>query len=312
MNDERWKNFTRRSFVKGALACGASAAFAAPGNQPHAVFPAKARARIAVASYPFRAMIDVPGNKHRDPNKPGMDLAAFARFIRAKYDVRGIEPLSTHFPSIEPSEIAKLRAAFDAAGVHVVNIPVDDRVELCSEDEEKRNAGNARYRRWIDIAVTLGSPSVRMWIPKCADHSDLPRAVHALKPTVDYAATRNIVVNLENDDPVTASAERTLAALQLANTPFLRALPDFGNGLADGDQQLNAQRVRNMFAHAWNISHVKDAESFNGVRKTASLPELFGIAKASGYRGYFSMESDSDVDPVIDTKHLVEQSVLLM
>jgi hypothetical protein len=67
-----------------------------------------------------------------------------------------------------------------------------------------------------------------------------------------------------------------------------------------------------MFAHAWNISHVKDAETFDGKRKTASLAELFGIAKASGYRGYYSMESDSDVDPVIDTKHLVDQSLQLI
>jgi hypothetical protein len=64
-----------------------------------------------------------------------------------------------------------------------------------------------------------------------------------------------------------------------------------------------------MFAHAWNIAHVKDAESFHGKRQTASLRELFGIAKASGFRGYYSMESDSDVDPVVDTKHLIEQSL---
>ena len=67
-----------------------------------------------------------------------------------------------------------------------------------------------------------------------------------------------------------------------------------------------------MFAHAWNIAHVKDAEFIDGKRKTASLTELFGIAKASGYRGYYSMESDSDADPVADTHHLIEQSLALM
>jgi hypothetical protein len=42
------------------------------------------------------------------------------------------------------------------------------------------------------------------------------------------------------------------------------------------------------------------------------LAELFGIAKASGYRGYYSMESDSDVDPMVDTRHLIEQSLVLI
>jgi sugar phosphate isomerase/epimerase len=303
---------TRRSFVKGTLALGATAAFAAPSKGPHWNFPTDPRARIGVATYPFRAFMTAPGNHDRDAKKPGMDLVAFASFVHKEFGVPGIEPLSTHFPSSELDEVKKLRAAFDAAGVHTINVPVDERVDLCSEDEAKRAHGNERYRRWVDIAVILGSPSVRVWIPKCSDTSDMPKAVKALKPTVDYAATRNIVVNLENDDPVYSSAARSLAAIRLADTPWLRALPDFGNGLAGGDERFNADSVRGMFAHAWNISHVKDALADNGKVKTASITELYGIAKASGYRGYYSMESDSNVDPVVDTKHLIAESLRLM
>lgn len=303
------KSLTRRSVLKGALVCSASAAFA---GVPHATFPVDPRARLAVATYPFRAFIIAPGNQDYDPKKQGMDLASFARFVRTEFKVNGIEPLDSHFLSTEPGEVRKLRAAFDAAGVYTVNIPVDEKVELCSDDEARRSAGNARYRHWIDVAVLLGSPSIRVWIPKCSDPSDLPRAVRALKPTLDYAASRNVVVNLENDNPVSASAARSLAAIKLANTPYLRALPDFGNGLMAGDERFNAQAVKDMFVHAWNIAHVKDAEIVQGQRKTASLAELFGIAKASGYRGYFSMESESDADPIVDTKHLLEQSLSLL
>jgi sugar phosphate isomerase/epimerase len=303
------KLLTRRSVIKGAIVCSASAALA---RVPHATFPVEPRARIAVATYPFRALMKAPGNSDYDPKKPGMDLASFARLVRTEFKVNGIEPLSAHFTSTEPDEIRKLRAAFDAVGVYTVNIPVDERVELCSDDEARRNAGNARYRRWIDVARLLGSPSIRVWIPKCPDPSDLPRAVRALKPTLDYAASRNVVVNLENDNPVTASAARSIAAIKLADTPYLRALPDFGNGLMGGDERFNAQNVKDMFSHAWNIAHVKDAEDVHGQRKTASLAELFGIAKASGFRGYYSMESDSDVDPMVDTRHLIEQSLLFI
>jgi sugar phosphate isomerase/epimerase len=303
---------TRRTLLKGALACGASAALGATTKGPQATFPVDPRDRLAVATYPFRAIIDSPRNEDRETKKTGMDLAAFARYIRTEFKVRGIEPLSWHFPSTEPEDITKLKAAFDAADVFVANIPVDDRVELCSDDEEKRNAGNLRYRRWIDIAVALGSPSIRIWIPKCSDFADLPKAVHALKPTIDYAASRNICLNLENDDPINASVSRTITALQLAASPWLRALPDFGNGLETGDDHANAQGVERMFAHAWNITHVKDAAEVKGKRKTTPIDELFAIARSSGFRGYYSMESDSDVDPVVDTKHLIEQSLQLI
>ncbi len=304
--------FTRRTFCKGALLCSAGAVFAKEMKSPRANFPTDPRARIAVATYPFRSILVAPTNHDRDASKPGMDLAAFARFVRKEFHVPGIEPLSLHFPSTEPREILKLRAAFDTAGIHTVNIPVDDSVELCSANVGTRNAGNARYRMWIDIAVTLRSPSIRIWIPKCSDTSDLPRAVDALKPTLDYAAAHNIVINLENDDPILSSDNRILAAIQLAGTPYLRALPDFANSLMGGDEQFNTQAVRRMFAHAWNIAHVKDAEIIRDKRETVSLSKLFGIAKAAGYRGYYSMESDSDVDPVVDTKHLIEQSLTLM
>ena len=302
---------TRRQFGAGALVLAADAALGA-AKSPQANFPVDARDRIAVATYPFRRSIVAPHNEDRDASKPGMDLAAFARFIKKEFNVSGIEPLDSHFPSKERGEVVRLRAAFDAAGVRTVNIPVDEAVELCSGDEAKRNAGNASYRHWIDIAVILGSPSIRIWIPKCSDTSDLAKAVKALQPTIDYATTQNIVVNLENDDPVTSPATRVLAAIKLADNPYFRALPDFGNGLMGGDERFNAASVTHMFAHAWNIAHVKDAEFIEGKRKTASLAELFGIAKASGYRGYYSMESDSDADPLADTHHLIEQSLALM
>ncbi len=305
-------SFTRRAFCRGVMLCSAGTVFAKEMKSPHANFPTNPRARIAVATYPFRSILNSPTNRDRDTSKPGMDLAAFARFVRTEFHVPGIEPLSLHFPSTEPGEILKLRAAFDAAGVHTVNIPVDDSVELCSANAATRDAGNARYRAWIDIAVALRSPSIRIWIPKCSDTSDLPRAVRALKPTLDYATARNIVINLENDDPILSSDKRILAAIQLAGTPYLRALPDFANSLMGGDEQFNAQAVEHMFAHAWNIAHVKDAEMIRGKRETVSLSELFGIAKAARYRGYYSMESDSDLDPVVDTKHLIKQSLALM
>lgn len=303
---------TRRRFLKGAALCCASAALGQTMKVPHVNFPSDPRSRIAVATYPFRASILSPTNQDRDSARPGMDLAAFGRYIKTKFGVGGIEPLNSHFTSLEPSAIRKLRSELDAAGVRTVNIAVDEPVELCSADAGKRTAGNAAYRNWIDIAVLLGSPSIRIWLPRCTDAPAIPGAVHALQSTLDYAAAHNIVVNLENDDPVLSSDARVIAAIKLASTPYLRALPDFANSLMGGDERFNAEAVKHMFAHAWNIAHVKDAEVIKNKLATVSLAELFGIAKQSGYRGYYSMESDSNIDPFADTKHLIEQTLALM
>ena len=305
-------SLNRRSFLAGALLCAAETALSQQARQPHATFPTDRRSRIAVATYPFRASILSPTNHDRDASKPGMDLAAFGRYIKREFNVGGIEPLHSHFSSLDPSAIRELRLALDAAGVRTVNIAVDEPVELCSDDKARRDAGNAAYRRWVDIAVMLGAPSIRIWLPKCPDAPAVRASVRALRPTLDYAATQNIVINLENDDPVLSSDARILAAIAQANTPFLRALPDFANSLMGGDQNFNAAAVEHMFAHAWNIAHVKDAEIIKGRRETVSLAQLFSIAKHAGFGGYYSMESDSDADPYADTRHLIEQTLALM
>jgi hypothetical protein len=49
-----------------------------------------------------------------------------------------------------------------------------------------------------------------------------------------------------------------LAAIRMAGSPSLRALPDFANSLMGGDEVFNAQAVKAMFARAWNIAHVKE------------------------------------------------------
>ena len=303
---------TRRSFITSALAAAAASRLRAKVLQIPHKFPTDPIKRIAVATYPFRRMILAPDNDERDTTRPGMDLAGFARFIRSEFNVYGIEPLHAHFQSTRHEDILKLRDAFDAAGVFVANIPVDAPVDLCSPDVTTLKTSHATYRKWIDIAKTLRSPSVRVWIPKCPDTSNIVEAANALKPSIDYARTQGVIMNLENDDPILDSASRVVKVIEQANSIFLRALPDFGNGLMGGDEAFNAAGVSVMFEHAYNIAHVKDAEDVKGQHRTASLPQLFKIAKASGYRGCYSMESDSSVDPTPDTKHLIHESLRLM
>ncbi len=303
---------SRRAMLQLSAFASSHKALSQLSRASRLVFPAEPRRRLAVATYPFRAMLIAPRNTERSTSVPGMDLAEFARYIRKEFNVYGIEPLHAHFPSTELAEIRKLRAAFDRADIHTVNIPVDEDVDLCSPDPAARQAGYAIYRRWVDIAVLLASPSIRIGVPGCNGVGDIAGPVKALEPVVEYAATRNVIVNLENDDPVLGSAARVTAILRAANNPGLRALPDFGNSMMGGDETFNAEAVRSMFAFAVDIAHVKDAELIKNVRHTASLSALFTIARQAGYRGYFSMESDSNADPVPDTQHLIERSLALM
>ncbi len=66
-----------------------------------------------------------------------------------------------------------------------------------------------------------------------------------------------------------------------------------------------------MLKHAFNMCHVKDAvEGEGGKTYQVDLKEMFGLAKASSYRGYFSMECETELgDPFAGTKRLVDESL---
>ena len=302
---------SRRTFVAQLVLASSYAALSQ--QPPQVTYPTDPRHRLAVATYPFRARILSPTNTERSDKVPGMDLAGFARYIRSEFNVFGIEPLHSHFASTELADIRNLKIAFDTIGVRTVNIPVDEDVDLTSSDPARRDASIRTLERWIDIAVILQSPSIRIGtVPHGTAPSDIAGPAAALKPLLSYAAAHNVIVCLENDDPIFGSADRIVAILQQVASPWLRALPDFGNGLMGGDDAFNTEAVRRMFRYAATIAHVKDAEMIEKVRHTASLKDLFPIARQAGFHGYFSMESDSNADPTSDTHHLIEQCLALM
>jgi sugar phosphate isomerase/epimerase len=64
-----------------------------------------------------------------------------------------------------------------------------------------------------------------------------------------------------------------------------------------------------MFRHAYCICHVKDGEvDDKGKRFNIDMQKTFGILKASGYRGYCSIEFDEPGDPYAPTAALIEQT----
>jgi sugar phosphate isomerase/epimerase len=222
-----------------------------------------------------------------------------------KFNVYGIEPWSTHFESIEPTYLAGLAAAFKNAGLRVVNIPCDVQVRLCGTSEQRETAV-ATYHKWVDAAVTLGSPSIRVHCPAGSDPADISCAVQGLKTLAEYGAAKNVFINLENDDPSSEEPERIVKVIRSAGTPYLRSLPDFCNSmLIHNDQDYNARSLATLFPYASNISHVKDVEFSDGKPLRVDVDRIFAIAKKAHYKGYFSMESESDQDPYESTKLLI-------
>jgi sugar phosphate isomerase/epimerase len=295
-------SITRRTFITTCAALAAKYP-AGAAAAPDIHFPEAPRDRLAVASYPFRNFMDRPGH-------PGLKLTDFAAMVVEKFDIHNIEPLNSHFPSTEPAYLEELRRSVEQAHSHVVNIPTAVGASLYDPDPARRDKAVAGGKKWVDAAVAVQTPSIRAHIQGARGASpDVGRAAESLKQLADYGAAKNIMINLENDDPATEDAFFVVKVIDAVNSPWLRALPDFGNSMLKGDEDFNYKAVEAMFRHAYNIAHVKDSEVDNGKVFRVSMARTFAIAKAAGYRGYFSMEFEGQGEPYEGTRKLLDESL---
>jgi len=304
---------TRRRFIAQCAGGAAgvwlasSPASASTQSGPDLQFPAAPRERISVSSYPFRNFIVGPEASAAQP----MDIKDFAAHVIAKFQVNKIEPWSAHFASLDPEYLEQFRFAVLQAGARVVNIAVDGEHSPYSPDAAERQRAVAFGRQWVDVAMAVGSNSIRTNIPTAGESKpDLALAADSLQQVVQYASARNVVINLENDNPVSEDPFFLVQLIEKVNSPWLHALPDFCNTLAHHPADYAYRGIDAMFGQAYCICHVKDSEiADNGKIVHVDMAKTFGFLKAHGYKGFCSMEWDSPGDPYAGTAELIEQTV---
>lgn len=315
------RRITRREFAGKCAAAAAGVSLLphivfASGPGPAVKFPSAARERVAVAAYPFREFI--AGWKGWDGKTPStipasqqMQLKDFAAHVAEKFNVHKIEPWSPVFPSTDAKYLEEFRSATEKANSAVVDIAVDQGHSQYAMDATERESAVTGSKLWIDIGVALASPSIRTHIDSAKDSKpDVGRAADTLSRVAEYAATRGVVVHLENDNPVSEDPFFIVQVIEKVNSPWLRALPDFGNSLVGHDEAFDERAMEAMFAHAYGICHVKDGEEDDqGKASHVDLAKTFAILKKHNYKGYCSIEFDAPGDPYKPTAALVEQTI---
>lgn len=275
---------------------------------PNLQFPSQPRERIAIASYPFREFI--AGSDQKKGN-PIVDLKDFAAHVVEKFDINKIEPWTGHFPSTTAKYLEQFRAALKRAHAAVVNIAVDGEHSPYAMDRSDREQAVAFSKQWVDVAVAIGSPSIRTNLPPAKDSKpDLERTSESLTRVVEYASAKNIVVTLENDNPVSEDPFFLIKVIEKVNSPWLHTLPDFCNTLAAKDPDYAYRGIDAMFGHAYCISHVKSSETNSqGITVHVDMAKTFGFMKRHGYKGYCSMEWDDAGDPYLGTAELIKATL---
>lgn len=242
-----------------------------------------------------------------------MDMKGFAAYVREEFNVVNIEPYTRYFRSLEPAYLTEFRNNLEKGGSQAVNLATDMDTSYFDADAATRTKSIVEAKRWIDVAVVVGSPSVRTSMSSTKSAPNLELAAESLKPVADYAASKNVVVHLENDNLVAEDAFFIEKLVRKANHPYVHALPDFGNSYGSGDPDFAARAAKALFPLAYAISHVKP-KSFTaqGKEVPVDLAGTFATARSAGYKGYFSMEYEGGEEIRAATAKLIDQSLKLM
>lgn len=279
--------------------------------QPHLEFPTRPHDRLAVTSWPFRAYIAAPGNPGRKPGVPSMDIKEFPAMVVEKFGVYNVNPLLSHFSSTDPAYLESFREAVAKARSHIVDLGLSGG-RFATTDSTIAEAAVQNSCKWIDIAAAIGSPSVRQHLSvQKGEKPDVSAAAIHLAQLADYGGKRNIVVNLENDNAIAEDPYFIVSVVEKVNHGYLRALPDFGNSVVKYGEEGNEKAVAAMLKHAFNMCHVKGMlQPDGGQTYQVDLKRMFAIARQNSYRGYFSMEFDTNGgDPFTGTTKLVDETL---
>jgi sugar phosphate isomerase/epimerase len=208
-------------------------------------------------------------------------------------------------PALSSAERQALRRRVAEAGL--ISLAVTGYSRFTSPEAAERAAQLDHLRQHLDLAADLGAPYVRTFIgalpPGRTTAQALPAICECLHAAAEHAAQRGVIVAAEShDDWVRSAAVAEL--ITAVRHPALRAVWDFGNAFAAGEDPLEGLRV--LGPHLGYV-HVKDGILIGTQWRLTRLGEgqvplervIQGLL-AAGYQGGLTVEWERAWHPELE------------
>jgi L-ribulose-5-phosphate 3-epimerase len=255
----------------------------AVGTQLQGQSQPKCRLRAGLVAYSFRKELE----------SRAMTYEALIR-LASELGLDGIDTTVYWFPDTSDKFLASLRRTAYKHAVSLYGIGV--RVQLCRPTPELQRAEAAEAAKWVDIADKLGASHVRVFggsVPKNATESQaIGWAVEVLKRAADYAGSKGILLGVEDDGGLTATAEPTVELIRRTDSPWAGINLDVGNFPKNGYSQ-----VALCIPYAVNVHFKDQITDETGAPVKADWDRLISMFAKGGYKGYLSLEYEGDEKP---------------
>lgn len=276
---------SRREFMSGA-AMAAAAATVAGGALAAQTKPVADRISLAQWSLvrSFRA------GKWKTLELP--------KICREQLGISAVELVNALMENPLMRYLQQLKRAGKDNGVTFVRIMCDAEGDMAAVEKDVRMASARAHRKWVDIACELGCTDIRCNMRGGAedwktDKDLVKRAAESFGNLLEYATAAKIDVVIENHGGASSDPDVLVALMKAVNNPHFGTLPDYGNLNPGADRE---EVLRRMLPYAKGVS-VKASWSPDGTNATGDLEKLLRITQASGFHGYWGIESNYAREP---------------
>lgn len=266
--------------------------------------PGKPFFKLSLAAYSFNSQL--PKNWPK-PGKtvPKMTLLDFIDYC-AEQDLDAAELTSYYFPAeVTPDYLNEVKERCFRLGLDVSGTAIGN--DFCKPDGPDREFEVAMTRKWIDYAALVGAPVIRIFagnVPKGdTEEAALDRCVAGIDDAVAYAATKGVILALENHGGITATPEQLLKIVgRVKSSPWFGVNFDSGN-FRTADPYGDLEKIAPFAVNA----QVKVSIAPGGKPEKADMGRIVEILKKAGYRGYLVLEYEEKEDPRVEIPKYLKQ-----
>lgn len=245
--------------------------------------------KTSLNAYSFNTLL-MKGAKN---SSEGIDIFGLLDFA-AKNDFDAVDITAYFFPgypSVPDDEYinAVKKKAFqlglDISGTGVKN-------DFASPDPAKRAADVQLVKNWIDVAVKLGAPVIRVFageLPAGYENRRTEVAAYmaeSLRECAAYGKEKGVLVGVQNHGDFLQTAQQCIDMVKRVNSDWFGLIVDTGKFLTEDPYNDIEQAI----PYAVNFQ-VKESPVDPRSKVKTDLPRLMRIIRQSGYRGYLPIET---------------------
>jgi sugar phosphate isomerase/epimerase len=287
---------SRRSFLTALGTAATAAAMSAWASPAGAQVERRggSRMQLSLAAYSFRKYL-ADYRRGGAGTKPGaMSLEDFVDLC-AEYGLEGTEITSYYVPDPLPDlYLQRLRRHAFLSGLTVSGTAIGN--TFTHPPGQARDREIAYCKHWIDRAVELGAPTIRIFAGDVQKGSTEAQArqwcIEAIRECCAYAAPKGVILALENHGGIVTTAEQLISIVREIDSEWFGVTWDSGNfRSADPYAELE------MAAPYAVTAQIKVMVGSPTGPKEADLPRVVSILKKANYRGWLALEYEEDEDP---------------